>query len=88
MPAAGLLDIPFDATLYLILAFLAYLLYRLARLDYLRRIAGVAGFACGAMVEAFHLGLDITFRVLSVWALAGFLVTAVLFQREIKQRLR
>jgi hypothetical protein len=69
-------------------ALLAYFLYRLARLDYLRRIGGTLGFICGAIVEARNLELPITARAMTEWALGACLLTAVLFQREIKELLR
>lgn len=70
------------------LAAIAYSLYRLAKLDCLLRIAATTGFACGAILEACNLGLAITIDLLTEWALAGFLVGAVIFQREIRQLLR
>jgi hypothetical protein len=70
------------------IALRAYFLYRLAKLDYLGRIAGTLGFICGAIAEARILELTITTRAMTEWALGGCFLTAVLFQREIKELLR
>ncbi len=69
-------------------AVLLYSIYRLAKLDCIRRIASAIGFLCGAILEARNLDLTVTARAMTEWALAGFLLTAVLFQREIRQLLR
>jgi hypothetical protein len=73
---------------YLTLLLLAYSLYRLANLDYLQRIAGILGFICGATVEARNLDLTITSGALAEWTILGFVLTAVLFRREIRHLLR
>lgn len=73
---------------FTLLLLLGYSLYRLANLDYLRRIAGILGFLCGATFEARNLDLTITFGALTKWTIVGFVLTAVLFRREIGQLLR
>jgi hypothetical protein len=73
---------------YLTLLVLGYSLYRLANLDYLQRMAGILGFLCGATFEARNLALTITFGALTKRMIVGFVLTAVLFRREIGQLLR
>lgn len=70
------------------LAGVAGLLYVLTKLDCRRRAAAMLGILCGAIAASGNPDLVITVRVVAVWALAGFLITAILFHREIRQRLR
>ena len=70
------------------LAGVAGLLYLMTKLDCRRRAAAMLGILCGAIAASGSSHLVITARVVAVWALAGFLIIAVLFHREIRRRFR
>ena len=73
---------------WIILLVVACTVCRVARLNCPLRIAALAGFIFGAIAEACGSGLTISVRTTTEWALAGFLVTALLFRREIQRLLR
>lgn len=70
------------------LAAIAGALYGLTKLDILLRAVAMLGVLCGAIAASQNPDLNIDADVATVFALAGMLIAAVLFHREIRERLR